>query len=61
MTVNVGESDRMIRFIAGAFLALIGAAKSTLLLFLAIVLLATAYLRTCPLYSLLNINTAKQS
>ncbi len=59
MTQNVGASDRVIRLIAGFFLVLIGAAKSNLVLLLGVALLATGYLRTCPVYRILNINTNK--
>ncbi|QIK38886.1 DUF2892 domain-containing protein [Caldichromatium japonicum] len=59
MTKNIGGGDRMVRFIAGTFLVLIGVAKSSLMVWFGLALLATAYLRTCPAYSVLNIDTTR--
>lgn len=65
---NVGGTDRILRFIAGAVLAVIGlkpdlvgmastGALHWVLLAFGIVMLATATFRFCPLYPLLGINT----
>lgn len=62
---NVGTTDRTIRGIVGALLALaylIGWTSGTLgivLLIVGLVLLGTAALGTCPPYALLGINTCK--
>ncbi len=59
---NVGGIDRALRIIIGlglilAWYLLPGHGLRVLYLVLGIVVLATALLRTCPLYSLLGINT----
>ncbi len=65
---NVGGFDRILRFVAGAVLAVIGikpdlvgvastGALHWVLLVVGIVMLATATFRFCPLYPLLGINT----
>ena len=63
MKQNVGSKDKMIRIIAGVILLLV-------LLFvqsgirwiglLGIVLLATAFLGSCPIYSVLGMNTKEK-
>lgn len=66
---NVGSADRIVRFIVGAVLvaapflpflagslAAWGAWKFALLA-IGLVLIGTAAMRTCPLYSVLGINT----
>lgn len=63
---NVGQADRIARAVAGVlalaafFMGLVAAPWSYLLLLVAIIMLATAALGTCGLYSLLGINTAKK-
>lgn len=57
-TTNIGQTDRMIRFAAGAGLilaALVGAIGSWG--FVGIVPLATAFLRVCPAYTLIGFKT----
>lgn len=65
---NVGGIDRVLRFVAGAVLAIIGikpdlvgmastGALHWVLLAVGIVMIATAALRFCPLYPLLGLNT----
>lgn len=59
---NVGQADRMLRVVAGlalivAWFLLPGHGWRIVLLLLGVVALATGLLRTCPLYSLLGINT----
>lgn len=63
MKQNVGSTDKMIRIVAGVILLLV-------LVFvqdgwrwiglLGIVLLATAFLGTCPIYTLLGMNTKEK-
>lgn len=62
LQTNVGQTDRMLRVIAGlalivAWFLLPGHGWRIVLLLLGVVALATGLLRTCPFYSLLGINT----
>jgi hypothetical protein len=66
MNQNIGTADRTIRFILGALLVLLPlftgfAGGSPVLhwgaLVVGIVMLATAAVRSCPLYTLLGIRT----
>jgi hypothetical protein len=66
MTQNIGTADRTIRVILGALLILLPlftgfAAGSPMLrwgaLVVGIVMLATAAMRSCPLYTLVGIRT----
>lgn len=62
MQINVGGTDRIIRIIIGlALLSLlfILPGSSRWLGLIGIVPLGTAFLRYCPLYSVLRINTNK--
>ncbi|MTB49973.1 DUF2892 domain-containing protein [Lewinella sp. W8] len=65
MTTNMGKADRLIRpLLAVAFLALYftGTVTGTLGIFLLVVagiFLLTSLMGTCPLYSLLGVNTCK--
>jgi hypothetical protein len=58
--INVGSTDRMIRFAVGA-LILLGAFRggSWTAGVIGAVLLGTAYLRFCPFYSFLGFSTNK--
>ena len=59
-TTNIGQTDRMIRLVAGA--ALILAALAGVIGswgFLGIVPLATAFLRVCPAYTLIGFKTCQ--
>ncbi len=64
---NMGKTDRVIRLILATLLAVlwaVGTVQSWLgivLLVVAAVLLLTALVGTCPLYSLLGIRTTKKS
>ncbi len=66
MKPNVGNTDRIIRAIAGVILILLGlfVADATLptviLLVLGVILVATAAIRFCPLYLPFKINTLKK-
>lgn len=57
MSCNIGKTDRIIRVVVG--IALIGwaVASGNALGYIGIVLLLTAGIGLCPLYSLLGINT----
>jgi Protein of unknown function (DUF2892) len=58
---NVGGIDRILRIVAGVFLiAIVFVGPQTPWGWLGIVPLATGLLRTCPLYSLLRINSCKK-
>ncbi len=68
MKANVGGIDRILRFVVGAVLAVIGlkpdlvgitgeGALHWVLLAVGIVMVGTAALRFCPLYPLIGLNT----
>ncbi|HSG57553.1 MAG TPA: DUF2892 domain-containing protein [Paracoccaceae bacterium] len=60
-TTNVGSIDRIIRIVAGLILiALVFVGPQTNWGWLGIIPLATGFLRTCPAYSLLGVNTCKK-
>ncbi len=57
-TTNVGSVDRLLRIILGVVLiALVFVGPQTPWGWIGVVPLVTGFLRTCPLYSLLGINT----
>ena len=63
---NVGDMDRIIRIVGGVILLLLGLllgmpiAAKIILVLLGLILVATGYLRFCPLYSALKIKTLKK-
>jgi hypothetical protein len=60
-TTNVGGIDRALRIVVGlALIALVFVGPQTPWGWLGIIPLATGFLRTCPAYSLLGINTCKK-
>jgi hypothetical protein len=62
MKVNVGSFDRIVRIVAG--LALIGLAAAGTIGpwgYIGVVLLLTGFMRVCPAYSLLGVNTCSTS
>lgn len=65
MTTNVGNADRVIRWLIGAALILLGAfgvLNGTLAIAgyaVAAIALLTGTMRYCPLWSVFKINTAK--
>jgi hypothetical protein len=64
MTVNVGSLDRILRIAAGLALlafALFSGSAYAWVGYLGVVPLATAFLRWCPAYTLLGINTCPVS
>ena len=61
MTQNVGNIDRILRLVAGlVLLSLIFIGPKTWWGLLGIVPLATAFMRTCPAYSILGVNTCER-
>jgi len=62
LTTNVGGADRVLRILAGiAFLAywffVPGGSWHWVMAVIGVLMLGTAFLRTCPLYTVLGINT----
>ncbi len=61
MIENVGNVDRILRIVAGLILlSLIFVGPKTWWGLIGIVPLATAFMRTCPAYSLLGVNTCER-
>jgi hypothetical protein len=61
VTQNVGNIDRILRIVAGlVLLSLIFIGPKTWWGLLGIVPLATAFMRTCPAYSILGVNTCER-
>ena len=57
---NVGNVDRILRMVLGVILiALVFVGPKTPWGWIGVIPLATGFLRTCPLYSLLGIRTCK--
>jgi hypothetical protein len=57
---NVGENDRKIRIIAGVVLVLWGILSANWLGAIGLVLILTGYYRTCPAYSVLQMDTLEK-
>lgn len=64
MTKNIGDTDRIVRFLLGAVLVLVGllvpmssAALQAILILIGVYLIVTAAVRTCLVYKLLNFST----
>ncbi|HTN13373.1 MAG TPA: DUF2892 domain-containing protein [Sphingomonadaceae bacterium] len=58
LKTNVGGIDRILRIVVGLVLiALVFVGPKTQWGWLGIIPLATGFLRTCPLYSLIGVNT----
>ncbi len=65
MKPNVGQTDRLIRFVVGLILLLVGlfalsGVLQFILILLGAVLIATGVLRFCPLYLPFKMNTLKK-
>ncbi len=60
MTKNVGDDDRKYRAIAGVIIILWGLSHHSAFGLVGLVVLATAYLRWCPVYIPMGINTTKK-
>lgn len=60
-TTNVGSADRLIRIVLGVVLiALVFVGPKTPWGWIGVVPLVTGFLRTCPLYSLIGVNTCRK-
>lgn len=60
-TTNVGSVDRLLRIILGVVLiSLVFVGPQTPWGWLGLVPLLTGFLRTCPLYSLIGVNTCSK-
>ncbi|MCG6897982.1 MAG: DUF2892 domain-containing protein [Thiocapsa sp.] len=57
---NIGEYDRKIRLVAGVVIAFWGVYAQSWLGLIGVVLLVTAFLRTCPAYSVLKMDTLEK-
>lgn len=60
LTKNMGENDRKIRLVAGVIIALWGVYAQSWLGLIGVILLVTAFLRTCPAYSVLKMDTLEK-
>ena len=60
LTKNIGETDRKIRIGAGALIILWGVLNSNWLGAVGLVLMATAFFRSCPAYSLMTMSTVEK-
>ena len=59
-TNNVGKADRLFRIALGLVLiALVFVGPKTAWGWIGVIPLVTGFLRTCPLYSLIGVNTGK--
>ncbi len=57
---NVGSADRLFRIVLGLILiAMVFVGPKTPWGWIGIIPLVTGFLRTCPLYSLIGVNTCK--
>ena len=65
MKKNIGQTDRIIRFVLGAvlmalrFLGTLSGTAGLIALIAGIVLIVTAFINFCPIWALLKINTKK--
>jgi hypothetical protein len=60
LTKNVGENDRKLRLIAGIVIMLWGVFAQSWLGLIGVVLFVTGYMRTCPAYSVMKMDTLKK-
>ncbi|AFL72757.1 YgaP family membrane protein [Thiocystis violascens] len=60
MPKNIGDTDRNIRFIAGGAVVLLGLIYTWWLILIGLILIGTAYLRSCPAYTLIGMDTNKK-
>jgi hypothetical protein len=61
LTKNVGENDRKIRLIAGIVIMLWGVFAQSWLGLDRLVLFVTAFMRTCPAYSVMKMDTSRRN
>ena len=59
MKCNVGNTDRILRIVAGLVIIGVGVVEHSWLGLIGIVALATAVIRFCPAYTILGISTDK--
>ncbi len=59
MAHNVGNTDRMIRFIAGLVIMIIGLVNHSWWGLIGLIPIATGLYRSCPAYSILGTNTCR--
>lgn len=60
-TTNVGSADRLIRIVLGLVLiAIVFVGPKTPWGWIGVVPLVTGFMRTCPLYTLLGVNTCSK-
>ncbi|MDX9757497.1 MAG: DUF2892 domain-containing protein [Sulfurimonas sp.] len=57
MTKNIGKVDKVARIVVGVILIVLGMMTNSLLGLIGIIPIVTAFLGTCPFYTLLNMNT----
>ncbi len=60
LTKNIGENDRKIRLIAGVVIALWGVLTMNWLGIIGVALIVTAYYRSCPAYTLMQMDTLEK-
>ncbi|NCA71324.1 MAG: DUF2892 domain-containing protein [Sphingobacteriia bacterium] len=60
LTKNIGENDRKIRMIAGALILLWGLFAHNWLGLIGLIILGTAVLRSCPAYTLMQMDTLEK-
>nr|WP_284375397.1 DUF2892 domain-containing protein [Sulfitobacter pacificus] len=62
MTTNVGSFDRILRIVIGAALIILTLTGTIGIWgWIGVILLGTAFLRFCPLYRIIGVNTCKNS
>ncbi|RQW06650.1 DUF2892 domain-containing protein [candidate division KSB1 bacterium] len=59
MKTNVGATDKIIRIVAGIVLIIMGIFYSKIWIIIGLIPLITGLIGSCPLYTLLGINTCK--
>ncbi|WP_201616310.1 DUF2892 domain-containing protein [Psychrobacter urativorans] len=59
MKINIGSTERMLRFIAGVIIIGVGAYYQSWWGVIGLVPLLTGLFRFCPLYAMLGMNTCK--
>ncbi|GAA6177456.1 YgaP family membrane protein [Sulfitobacter pacificus] len=62
LTTNVGSFDRILRIVIGAALIILTLTGTIGIWgWIGVILLGTAFLRFCPLYRIIGVNTCKNS
>ncbi|WP_373507618.1 DUF2892 domain-containing protein [Thiocapsa sp.] len=56
-TKNIGEKDRKVRLAAGALIILWGVFAHSWIALIGVALMATAFFRSCPAYTLMTMDT----